>query len=139
MFECVLISHGNLAEEFLNTIHMIAGDVGEVKTFGLEASDSIEEFQSKLRDYLRTLKKDVIVFCDLLGGSPMLSIPTIVNDLEVRLGLVTGMNLGMVIECLLQREYIDFKEAINLAQETGINGIKTIVKEDLYVGSTSEG
>lgn len=137
MFDCILLSHGNLAEEILNTVHMIAGDIGEVKTFGLKQSQSVFEFQTEVEKYIENLDKEVIVFCDLLGGSPMISISNVISKSDKKIAIVTGMNLGMIIDCLLQREYQSFDEIINIAKKTGIEGIKTIVKEDLNASSIS--
>lgn len=137
MFECALISHGNLAEEFLNTVHMIAGDVGKVETFGLDQSESVDNFQKTLEEYFGNVERDVIVFCDMLGGSPMLTLSNIVSNMPLKIGLITGMNLGMVIEVLLLREQLEFHDAIKIAERTGVEGIRIIVKEDLNGSSTS--
>lgn len=130
MFECILVSHGNLAEELLNTIQMIAGDVGNVKTFGLQSSQNIDDYKEQIETYLKSIEKDVIIFADLLGGSPLMSVSTLLNDLNQRAAIITGMNLPMIIEVLLQRENIDFEDALSIAHQTGIEGIKKIVKED---------
>lgn len=138
MFECILVSHGNLAQELLNTIHMIAGDVGNVKTFGLQSAQNIEDYKQEIVEYIKTVDNHVIIFADLLGGSPLMSASSVLNEFEHRAAIVTGMNLPMIIEVLLQRENLEFEDAVSISQATGIEGIKKIVKEDLHAGSTSK-
>lgn len=134
MIHCIIISHGNLAEEMYNSSKMILGEVTNIKYFGLQTDQSVDAYKDEIRSYLRCSNDELVVFCDLLGGSPMMTLLSLINEFERDITLITGMNLPMIIEFLMKRENIQSVSELYQIAETGKSGIKLVNKEVLNGG-----
>lgn len=138
MIECFLVSHGGLAKEIATTVEMLSGQSAHLQTFGLAAEESVDHFKQQLEEALAKVESDVLIFADLFGGSPMLSAASLIRNSKYRIGILSGMNLPMIIELLFRSEQLNLDQALDLAENMGKEGIKKIVKEDFNVGSTSK-
>jgi|SRR5699024_1461376 len=97
----VLISHGYMAKETLNSAQMIMGSIDNVHSFAMLSGYGIETTREKLNNLLDSLTDydEVIIFADILGGTPCnIAFQEIVKKKKFK--LVSGFNLGIVIETL---------------------------------------
>lgn len=126
MIGILIVSHGDLAKEMLNTACMILGEQQNVKTLSLMYDDDIKEFTEKILDATQELDQGdgVIVISDLFGGSPNNSVAAISRLRSFK--AITGVNLPMLIECLSSREFLNIDELVHSAKCTGIGGIKLL-------------
>ena len=89
----ILLSHGNLAEEFKNTINEIMNteeDVVSISNNGLSLLETMELLESKIDE-----DNDFLIYTDFPGGSCFMAARKVAlkrNNLEV----VSGMNLAML-------------------------------------------
>ncbi len=101
----LLISHGFYAKELKESLKMIAGQVSNLYTACLEATDGPDEFKQKLLNLEDQLQPydEVLIFADLLGGSPCNTafLHTLGND---KFRLIAGMNFPMILTALLDSE-----------------------------------
>lgn len=117
----LLISHGNYANELRKSLKMITGEIDNVYSVGLDFSDGPDEFKAKLQNLEPKLElySNVIVFSDLLGGSPSNTAFQYFFKKE-NYQFITGMNFPMVLSAILENiqnpDYI-----INLGKESIIN------------------
>lgn len=127
MFTILLISHGNLAQEFLNTSKMIMGEQQGVTALGLRPDEGNEEFGNRIFEACSKSYTDdgILIMTDLYGGTPCnTAILRTLNSFE-NIEILTGINLAMVIEAIISREQ-PLKEAVNSLKESGISGIYNI-------------
>lgn len=106
MMGILIATHGKLAEGLLDAVKLITGPQENVLTLGLEHEDSIEEFTDNVKMAIEQLGRDgeVLVFTDLIGASPYNATVKCVNTIkDVKFRVVTGTNLGMLIEVFLKR------------------------------------
>lgn len=68
--------------------------------------------------------------CDLLGGSPFLTCTKIVRDYWDQTELVTGVNLGMLLEIMSGINNLSISDLKNIALNAGKEGV-TDIKERL--------
>jgi len=99
----VLISHGPMAKGLYETTQWFFGkDINQYEYLCLQEDDQQADFIKKIKD--KILKTDsgegVIVFIDLLGGTPCNSCIDLMSD---SIQLITGMNLTIVLELLGNR------------------------------------
>lgn len=107
MLGYIIATHGHLAAGFLDAVELIAGKQKNVSVMGLDHDDSIDEFTNELKRNIELSGKngDVIVFTDMLGASPYNSAAKCVGSIkDTHFRVMTGTNLGMLIEGFLQRE-----------------------------------
>ena len=86
---------------------MIAGKQTAYKVVPFLESDPIETLENNLRDAMKELQEEtegIVVFADLLGGSPFKSAMVASMDFD-NVEVVVGTNLPMLIEIAMLREF----------------------------------
>ncbi len=124
MTQVVLVSHGRLAEALLATAEMIVGEVKGVETIALEPGMGIEDVLEALRRIVAGAdpQAGVLALLDLFGGSPATACARVMAADE-RLEVITGVNLPMVLEVLLNKDKLGAKALAHLAGDKGKEGI----------------
>lgn len=98
MIGLVIASHGHLAAELLATAEQILGKLSQVETCSVDPGVSSEELRGQLREAVSRVDTGdgVIVFADLVGGSPCNQSLSLCS--QKRLEVVTGVNLPMLLK-----------------------------------------
>lgn len=131
--QIILMSHGMMAQEVLHSAKMIVGDQINYPVVCMTPDDGIDGTMTKLNQILSELPEDkeVIVIADLLGGTPA-NVASMKAAERPHLKVVTGMNLGMVLESffLLDSDHLA-EQLVNIgSQGVSIVGTKVIDSED---------
>ena len=102
----VLTSHGNLAQGMLETTKLFFDEQPQLEACCLQPSDNPDEFVHVLEEACKRVDTGdgVVVFCDLLFGSPCNCMARIMRK---GVDVITGMNLSMVLELLGSRTMAD--------------------------------
>lgn len=131
MYSILILSHGGLAKEFLNTSKLIMGEQDHVLSLGLDASESRENYQSRLIEACEQLKNrdGILVLADLFGGTPSNAAILSLFERYPNLQMIAGLNLALLIEALMLRTYRPLDEAVEILQEAGRQGIVDIKKQ----------
>lgn len=127
MINILLLSHGKLAEEFLNTAKLIMGEQQGVHALGLGASESIEDFINRIIIEYSKLNNsnEILVLTDLYGGTPTnAAIYGLLNKYK-NIEILTGLNLPILLEAIIRRNQSMVELIINL-KKTGAEGIINI-------------
>ncbi len=122
----IITSHGDLARGMLETTKLFLGeDIKQVEAVCLKPEDNPDEFVDVLKEACKRVDSGdgVLVFCDLLFGSPCNCMARILDE---KIDVITGMNLPMVLEVMTSREFGDVDVA-NLCN-TGKDGIAELKK-----------
>lgn len=107
MISILLTGHGRFSEGMVSGLEMIAGKQNALSNINFLESESTDILESKMRQTisdLMTESDEVLIGCDLLGGSPF----KVAASLSVELGkisVVSGVNLPSVLEALFTREH----------------------------------
>ncbi len=94
----IIVSHGKLAEELLNALNIILGEVVNIDAISIGWYDDVEESKKKISQSLKSVNKKngVLIFTDMFGGTPSnLSFSFIDNN---QIEIITGVNLPMLIK-----------------------------------------
>ena len=95
--ELILISHGKMADGIKESCELIMGPQEHVHSIYLLPEEGPEDFKKKFDDEVAKFDlKDVIVFCDLMGGTPCNVVSRLIMGGE-KVHLIAGMNLPIVI------------------------------------------
>lgn len=101
----ILTGHGQFACGLKSALDMVAGDQPAFQIVPFEG-DKAAEFGDELRAAITSMRAEceegVIVFVDLLGGTPFNQAMMISADLD-KIEIVTGTNLPLIIELLFAR------------------------------------
>ena len=68
----IITSHGNMAQGILETSQLFFGQQEQIKALCLQANDNPDDFVEVLKQGIKDVDTGdgVIVFCDMLFGSP---------------------------------------------------------------------
>ncbi len=132
----VITSHGPMAQGILETSKLFFGEQPQIKACCLSAEDNPDDFVNVLKDAVKEVDTGdgVIVFCDMLFGSPCNCMARIIaEDLESdKVQVVTGVNLAMILQILSVREAADVSiEELLKSGTDGIADLKAILKANL--------
>ncbi len=101
MSKYLLLSHGKLCKTMYETLKLIIGDVSEFKYVLLEENGDLAKYKSDIKKIIDNQDK-TIVFTDLFGGSPLISLADIISKspdvYNHKIKVITGMNLNMLLE-----------------------------------------
>lgn len=94
-----------MAKETLNSAKMILGDTLDYPVVSMQADDGIKGTLVKLEEILQTIpeKQPIVIIADLLGGTPA-NVAVLKSNSDPRIKVVTGLNLGMVLESFFALE-----------------------------------
>lgn len=136
MFDVVVVSHGHLSEELLSTARMLVGsEVDGVACVTYEAGESFDGLVDRIADAVASsvaaggqggpASGGALVLCDLLGGSPFIASAQVSRDQtdDRPVEVVTGVNLGMLLEVLTGRGDMSLAEGRACALESGTKAI----------------
>ncbi len=132
----VITSHGPMAQGILETSKLFFGEQPQLKACCLFANDNPDEFVDVLKEAVAEVDTGdgVIVFCDMLFGSPCNCMARIIaEDMESdKVQVITGVNLAMILQILSVREANDVDVAELLkAGNDGIADLKAILKANM--------
>ena len=100
----VLMSHGNMAYETLQSAMMITGDIDGVYVVSMSVEDDVTKITNKFIEILDTVKETpTIVVVDLYGGTPC-NVASMQAIQKETVRIITGLNLAMIIDYALSQE-----------------------------------
>ncbi|MCQ8782214.1 PTS sugar transporter subunit IIA [Mangrovibrevibacter kandeliae] len=119
MIGLVLVTHGQLAREFLHAVEHVVGPQEAFETISIGPDDDMEQ---RRMDILAAVKRaergdGVIILTDMFGGTPS-NLAISVMDGE-RVDVLAGVNLPMLIKLTKVRDDKPLAEALTFAQEAG--------------------
>ncbi len=118
MFPIIIVTHGRLASALIETSAMIAGQQEKLYAVELEEEQSPETLKERIE---ALLSERSLILTDLFGASPFNVSIKLLDRCEV----VTGVNLPMLLEILMNRD-IDLKEAAALCASSGKDGVVNV-------------
>ena len=130
MIGLILVTHGRLAEEFINAMEHVVGSQTDIVAVSIGPHDDMEKRRKEIADAIRRVDsgEGAILLTDLFGGTPSnLAISLMQTG---RVEVIAGINLPMLIRLAGARKCMSVDEAVRAAREAGRNYI-TIASEFL--------
>jgi PTS system mannose-specific IIA component len=119
MIGLVLVTHGQLAEEFRRAVEHVVGPQEHFETVAIGADDDMEQRRSDIVDAVARADtgSGVIILTDMFGGTPSnLAISVMESG---RIEIIAGMNLPMLIKLSSVRTSNNMASALHDAQAAG--------------------
>jgi PTS system mannose-specific IIA component len=119
----IIVSHGKLAEELLNALTIILGEVVNMEAISIGWYDDVEDSKRKINQSLKRVdqRNGVLIFTDMFGGTPSnLSFSFLKDD---RIEIITGVNLPMLIKFVSLQRSNNLKEVAKKVVEQGKKNI----------------
>lgn len=119
MIGIVLVSHGQLADDFISVLSHIVGPQKQVAAVCIGPEDDMERRRQDIIDAVEKADSGdgVALLTDMFGGTPSNLAISVMNGRKVE--VIAGMNLPMLVKLASIREKSDLAAAIIEAQEAG--------------------
>lgn len=127
MIDIIVVTHGKFAEGLKDSVNMIVGEYSNLTTVSFNPGESIEALEDKIKKVLNDEKKEkALIFVDVFAASPFNASMKAYNSLEnsKEIGIITGVNLPMVMEALLSSESDDLDGLVKSLIEGGRESIQ---------------
>lgn len=106
MIGFILTGHGDFSLGVKSAVDMVAGDQPAFQAIPFEGSQTAT-YADDLRQAIFAMRQEcegVLVFCDLLGGTPFNQSMLIAQEID-NVEVVAGTNLPMLIELVMTRSF----------------------------------
>lgn len=122
MVGIIIAGHGNFGTGISSSMKVIGGELQALRYVDFEESMSTDTLEEKLREAVEELlpgNQGVIVFTDLIGGSPFKTAALVSTGYE-NVYVLGGSNLPMLLEINAARAFIeDPATLVDMAINTG--------------------
>ncbi len=119
MIGIVLVTHGNLADEFVSAFEHVVGSQDGIATVCIGPDDDMEQRRREIIDTIASVDggKGVVLLTDMFGGTPSNLAISVMNETGAE--VIAGVNLPMLIQLARARSTEDLAGAVAQAQEAG--------------------
>jgi len=119
MIGIVLVTHGNLAREFVSACEHVVGRQPKMEAICIGAEDDMDQRRRDILDAVRRVDdgSGVIVLTDMFGGTPSNLAISIIDKAKIE--VLAGVNLPMLIKLATVRETEDLETAVEKGQAAG--------------------
>lgn len=130
MIGLILVTHGQLAKEFVHAMEHVVGPQERVATVCIGPNDDMEQRRNEIAEAIKEVDSGsgVIVLTDLFGGTPSNLAISLLD--AGRVEVIAGINLPMLIRLAGARKAVGVVEAVAAARDAGLNYI-TVASEFL--------
>ena len=130
MIGMILVTHGKLAEHFIDAMEHVVGQQEQTATICIGPNDDMEQRRKDIADAIATVDTGdgAIILTDLFGGTPSNLAISLLDTGRVE--VIAGINLPMLIRLAGARKSMGVVEAVAAAQTAGRNYI-TVASEFL--------
>jgi mannose PTS system EIIA component len=119
----VVVTHGQLATELVNSAEMIVGDLPHFTAVSIGWHDDVTDAREDIAQAIERVRGDggVLLLTDMFGGTPSnLGMTFLEKD---RLEVITGVNLPMLIKLAGKTRSSDLLAVAQEMREHGRNAI----------------
>ena len=130
MIGMILVTHGKLAEHFIDAMEHVVGKQDAVAAICIGPNDDMEKRRQDIADAIAEVDtgSGAIILTDLFGGTPSNLAISLLD--AGRVEVIAGINLPMLIRLAGARKAMDVADAVGAAQQAGRNYI-TVASEFL--------
>ena len=119
MIGLILVTHGQLAQEFVSAMEHVVGPQAAIESVCIGPQDDAQGRREEISEKIAEVDQGqgVIILTDLFGGTPSNLAISLLDRANVE--VIAGMNLPMLIKLAKVRQEIDLHGAVAKAQESG--------------------
>jgi PTS system mannose-specific IIA component len=112
----------------LNALQMLTGEQERVAALGLMESEAPEDLIERIRAKVEEMDDGdgTLIAVDLFGASPFHSSARLFLESKRKIEIVTGVNLPMLAEIMVDREGIKLEDMVKQAYQAGMDGIQML-------------
>ncbi len=130
MIAVILSGHGGFASGIEQAIHQVIGEQEQFRAIDFPAEMTTAQLEVAMRAALSDIdtNEGVVFLTDLLGGTPFRT-ASLLSQQQDNIEVLTGTNLQMVAEMLLERDELSLVEFRSQALTCGHRGMTSLHDE----------
>ena len=119
MIGLVLVTHGQLALEFIHAMEHVVGKQSQIEAVCIGADDKMDSRRADIANAIKKVNagQGVIILTDMFGGTPSNLAISLLE--EGRVEVVAGLNLPMLVKLARVRKDCPLAKAAAAAQDAG--------------------
>lgn len=119
MLGIILVTHGNLASEFIAAAEHVVGPQEQMRAICISPDADMEKMRAAIIKASQDVNKGegVVLLTDMFGGTPSNLAISVMDEEKVE--VIAGVNLPMLIKLISLRKTEPIREAVLQAQEAG--------------------
>lgn len=119
MIGLVLVTHGDLAKEFVKALEHVVGRQERIATICIGPDDDMDERRQEILDAVASVNdgSGVAILTDMFGGTPSNLAISVMNGGSIE--VVAGMNLPLLVKLAKVRCERGLVDAVIEAKEAG--------------------
>jgi PTS system mannose-specific IIA component len=119
MIGLIVVTHGNLAKEFVAALEHVVGPQQQIKAISIFPNDDMEERRNAILEAAASVGSGdgVIILTDMFGGTPSNLSISVMDSGSVE--VIAGVNLPMLVKLARIREEVPLPDALKQAQDAG--------------------
>jgi len=123
MIGVLIVTHYRLAEEFLQAVQLIVGELPRFRAIGLDPATAPEDMRRRIEAELKQIdgREGVLMLVDMFGGTPSNLCLSFLD--EGRVEVVTGLNLPMLVKVARVDDASSLAEVAQVARDSGRRNI----------------
>ena len=99
MTEVILVAHGRLATELKNSLNMIYGETPQFHAVEYLVGEGFDTVKDKLEAQLAQLGSNVLIMCDIFGGTPFNAACAVAMTHKDRaIEVIAGVSMPLALE-----------------------------------------
>ncbi len=124
MIGLVIVTHGNLADEFVAALEHVVGPQKMIETVCIGPDDQMDNRRQDIMDAVAAADTGagVIVLTDMFGGTPSNLAISILKEANIE--MIAGVNLPLLVKLAGVRKSADLQTAVGEAYHAGRKYIK---------------
>jgi len=125
VIKIIVVAHGELAQELVSSVEVIAGKQSNLYTVKRSTDDNLAQMRERVGNLLRTIEDEdgSLILTDMKGGTPCNASAQMIMCFNVE--VLSGVNLPMVLSAVYSsRSNISVSD---LAEKVLCEGQKSIV------------
>lgn len=119
MIGLVLVTHGQLANEFRAAMEHVVGPQDQVEAISIGPDDDMEQRRADILAAVESANSGdgVILLTDMFGGTPSNLAISVMENTQIE--VIAGINLPMLIKLASVRADTSLSNAVEQAQDAG--------------------
>jgi PTS system mannose-specific IIA component len=129
MIKIILVAHGKLAQELVNSTESIIGKQSNLYAIKRGTNDSLAQMKERLRTLLQSINDEngTLILTDLIGGTPCNASTFTCQSFNTE--ILSGVNLPMVLSAtFLSKNDLSVSELVDKVLFDGQKGIINVKK-----------
>jgi len=130
MIAVILSGHGGFASGLAKAVFQVIGEQPQFKFIDFPEQATTSQLEAEMRQAVEQIDsgEGIVFLTDLLGGTPFRTASLISQERD-DVQVITGTNMQMVAEMLLERDELNLIEFRDQALECGHRGITSLAAE----------